>query len=101
MLEAASPRASSAKRYRTTTTLLKAKRGSEQYQAMNSFNANSYARREPGDLRLLSTADLEWSGSGSRRMVRRVAFSFFGILGGPPSRKGYKYPYGGQLGQSW
>ncbi len=42
-----------------TTMRLKAKRGSEQYQAMNWSMAYSYTRREAGEPRLLSTANLQ------------------------------------------
>jgi hypothetical protein len=47
--------------------LLKAKRGSEQYQSMNSRIACSYVRWEQADVRLLSTAVLDCSKSGSFR----------------------------------
>src|SRR5271169_4689133 len=49
MLDAASPRASRLNRYRATTTRLNARRGSEQYHAMNSSMANSYVLREAAD----------------------------------------------------
>ena len=42
------------------------------FRAMPGVNwsmAKPYALREPGELRLLRTEDLEWSRSGSRRMV--------------------------------
>jgi hypothetical protein len=38
---------------------LKARRGSEQYQAMNSSMAYSYTRREASEPRLLSSALLQ------------------------------------------
>jgi hypothetical protein len=80
MLDAASPRASRLNRYRVTTTRLKARRGSEQYQAMNSSMANSYALRDSGEPRLLRTADLEWSRSRSRSTPRRGFDGFFPML---------------------
>src|SRR5713101_2277647 len=56
---------------RTTTMGLKANRGSEQYQAMNCSTAYWYARREPGEVRLFSTANFEWSRSRNRSTMRR------------------------------
>jgi len=56
--------------------LLKASRGSEQYQSMKSGMAWSYARCELGDVRLLRTADLDCSRSGSRRTVLGLRLRF-------------------------
>jgi hypothetical protein len=60
---------SSAIRYRATTVLLNARRGSEQYQSMNSQMAWSYERFELADVRLFRTADFDCSRSGSLRTV--------------------------------
>ena len=43
----------------------------KQYWAVNRSMAKPYALCEPGEPRLLRTEDLEWSRSGSRRMVFR------------------------------
>src|SRR5262245_18316099 len=56
-------------RYRVTTVLLKARRGSEQYQSMNSRMAWSYDRWELWDVRLFRTADFDCSRSGSFKTV--------------------------------
>jgi hypothetical protein len=47
-----------------TTVLLNARRGSEQYQSMNSQMAWSHERFELADVRLFRTADLETFGAG-------------------------------------
>src|SRR6516164_6172014 len=52
-------------RYRSTTVRLNASRGSEQYHATNSRIAWSYVRWPLADVRLLSTAVLACSRSGS------------------------------------
>jgi len=76
MVLAARPRPSRSMRYRTTTMRLKARWGSEQYHATTCPMAYLAARRpqtrrEAGDVRLLSTADLEWSRSGNRSTLQR------------------------------
>src|ERR1700704_2382343 len=55
----------SAIRYRVTTVLLNARRGSGQYQSMNSQIAWSYERFELDDVKLFRTADFDCSRSGS------------------------------------
>ena len=60
---------SSAIRYRVTTILLKASRGSEQYKSMNSRMAWSYERFELEEVRLFKTADFDCSRSGNLRTV--------------------------------
>src|SRR3984893_8309771 len=60
---------SSAIRYRVTTVLLNARRGSEQYLSMNSQIAWPYERFELADVRLFRTADFDCSRSGSLRIV--------------------------------
>src|SRR5260221_8355511 len=51
--------------YGVTTVLLNARRGSEQYQSMNSQIAWAYERFELADVRLFRTADFDCSRSGS------------------------------------
>ena len=62
---------------------LNAKRGSEQYQAINSFNRNcSYVRRDAGEVRVLSTAELGMIeiGQPEYRCGGDLALRFFGIM---------------------
>jgi hypothetical protein len=59
-----------------TTVLLKARRGSEQYQSMNSRIAWSYERWELWEVRLLRTAVFDCSRSGSFRTVLGLSLRF-------------------------
>src|SRR6202521_699791 len=69
IVDGAYGRCSRAILYLVTTVLLNARRGSEQYQSMNSQMAWSYERFELGDVRLFRTADFDCSRSGSLRTI--------------------------------
>src|SRR6202521_1886457 len=80
IVDGAYGRCSRAILYLVTTVLLNARRGSEQYQSMNSQMAWSYERFELGDVRLFRTADFDCSRSGSLRTVFETRFRrFFSI----------------------
>jgi len=64
-------------RYRVTTVLLNARRGSEQYQSMNSRIAWSYDRWELGEVKLFKTADFDCSRSGSFKTVFGLRLRLF------------------------
>ena len=81
-------RLSSCRRYRSTTVLLKASLGSEQYHATKSSIAKRYARCESEELKVFRTAVLEWSRSERRRTrlgFRRKSGFFIGRR--PPHRR--------------
>src|ERR1700722_16107453 len=69
MVPGAKPRSWRLVLYRRTTVLLKARRGSEQYQATNSSIACWYPRLESGEPRLRRTAALDISRSGIPSLV--------------------------------
>jgi hypothetical protein len=69
MVPGARPRSWRLILYRRTTVLLKASRGSEQYQATNSSMACWYPRLESGEPRLRRTAALDISRSGIPSLV--------------------------------
>src|SRR3984957_13932573 len=66
--------------YRRTTVLLKASRGSEQYQATNSSIACWYPRLESGEPRLRRTAAFDCSRSGIPSLVLGRLFLPFALL---------------------
>src|SRR6185312_5788617 len=74
-------------RYRSTTVLLNAMRGSEQYHAMKSSIAIPYARCDCGEPNVFNTDSFVWSKSGSRstRFGALFGFDFDRFIGrGPP-----------------
>jgi hypothetical protein len=71
-------------RYRVTTVLLKASRGSEQYQSMNSRMARSCDRFELAEVKLFRTADFDCSRSGSFRTVFGTRLRLLFAMGAPP-----------------
>jgi hypothetical protein len=75
-----SRRDSNSSRYRSTTALLKASCGSEQYHATKSSIANRYERFDSADRSVFKTALLAKSRSGRRKTRLGVCLAFLGFL---------------------
>jgi hypothetical protein len=80
MVDDESRRDSNSSRYRSTTALLNARRGSEHYQDTKSSIANRYDRFDSDDRRVFRAALLAKSRSGRRRTLFGLCLAFLRLI---------------------